>query len=166
VARSADTAPTAAGWPRALGALPGFLILVAVAAASGILTPPGAWYEGLTKPPGTPPDLVFPIAWTLLYALMAVAAWLVWLRVGLGEGLAAFVPFLGQLGANGLWSPLFFGYQLPLLALVDLVVLWGLIALTMRRFHGHRPLAAGLLAPYLLWVTYAGYLNAGILLLN
>jgi tryptophan-rich sensory protein len=147
-------------------ALLGFLALTALAAAGGILTPPGAWYAALVKPPLNPPDWVFPPVWTVLYLLMALAAWLVWRRTGLRGGMPAFAPFIAQLGANGLWSVLFFGLERPLLALIDLAVLWCLIVLTMFRFARVSRRAAALLAPYLAWVTFAGYLNAGIVVLN
>jgi len=146
--------------------LAGWTLLVVITAMGGILSPPGDWYAALDKPPMTPPDLLFPIAWTLLYALMVAAAWQVWRRIGLLACLAVLIPFIAQLGANGLWSILFFQWHRPDLALVDLVVLWALIALTMLRFRRVHPPAAWLLAPYLVWVTYAGYLNIGIILLN
>ncbi|HKJ95157.1 MAG TPA: TspO/MBR family protein [Gammaproteobacteria bacterium] len=149
--------------------LPGlipFLALTALAAASGILTPPGAWYQTLAKPPGTPPGIVFPVVWTLLYVLIAVAAWQVWRRAGLRGGLPALVPFVGQLGANGLWSLLFFGLHSPALGLLDILLLAVLIVLCITRFHRVSPPAAWMLTPYLAWVCYAAYLNAGIVFLN
>lgn len=153
-------------WLTDLPGLGAFLAITALAAASGFVAAPGEWYQGLDKPPGNPPDWLFPIAWSLLYVLMAVAGWLVWRRAGLRGGLAALVPFVGQLGANGLWSLLFFGLQRPWLALADLVVLWILIVVTIVRFRQHSNRAAGMMIPYLVWVTYAGYLNLGINLLN
>jgi len=146
--------------------LAGWTLLVVLTAMGGILSPPGEWYAGLTKPPLTPPDLLFPIAWTALYLLMIAAAWQVWRRVELVAGLATLLPFVAQLGANGLWSILFFQWHRPDLALVDLVVLVALVALTMWRFHRVHPPAAWLLAPYLIWLGYAGYLNIGIIVLN
>lgn len=153
-------------WPRDLPALLGFLALTALAGASGALVDPGDWYANLQRAPGTPPDWLFPVAWTLLYVLMAIAAWLVWRRLGLTRGMPALVPWVGQLGANGLWSVLFFGMHQPVLALVNLLVLWALVALTLVRFRRAGTAPAVLLVPYLLWVTYAAYLNAGIVLLN
>lgn len=146
--------------------LGGWTLLVVVAAMGGILSPPGEWYAGLTKPPLTPPNLVFPIAWTILYALMIAAAWQVWRRTGLRAGLPMLLPFIAQLGANGLWSILFFQWHRPDLALVDLVVLWTLVGLTLLRFRTVYPPAAMLLLPYLFWIGYAAYLNIGIILLN
>jgi tryptophan-rich sensory protein len=153
-------------WLRDLPVLAIFVAVTALAAASGAIARPGEWYAALNKPPGTPPDRLFPIAWGLLYALIAVAGWLVWRQAGLRRGLAALVPFAGQLGANGLWSILFFGLNWPWLALADLIVLWGLIVLTMVRFWRFSPTATALLAPYLAWVSYAGYLNLSLNLIN
>ncbi|MRH78972.1 tryptophan-rich sensory protein [Spiribacter sp. C176] len=144
----------------------GWALLVILTAMSGILSPPGSWYAALQKPPFTPPDLAFPIVWTLLYALMTVSVFLVWRKTTLLGGLPTLLPFVAQLGANGLWSILFFQWHRPDLALVDLIILWALILLTILRFHRVRPLAAWLLAPYLAWVTLAGYLNIGIIVLN
>jgi len=120
----------------------------------------------LAKPPGTPPDWAFPLAWTLLYGMMAVAAWLVGRRVSLETGLPVLLPFIAQLGANGLWSILFFGWQRPAAALLDLIILWLLVSLCIHRFRRISVTAAALLVPYLLWVTFAAYLNAGVVLLN
>lgn len=153
-------------WLRDLPALFGFMAITAVAAASGAIARPGDWYAGLIKPPGTPPDWIFPVAWTLLYVAMATAAWLVWRRAGLRGGLVALVPFVGQLGANGLWSILFFGLQRPGLALADLILLWGLILVTIVRFDRFSRPASVLMLPYLAWVSYAGYLNMAIIWLN
>ncbi|MDR9407007.1 MAG: TspO/MBR family protein [Spiribacter sp.] len=146
--------------------LAGWTLLVVITAMGGILSPPGAWYAALAKPPFTPPDWLFPVAWTLLYISMIAAAWQVWRRTGLLGGLSTLLPFIAQLGANGLWSVLFFQWHRPDLALVDLVVLWALIGLTLLRFHRVHPPAAWLLTPYWLWVTYAGYLNIGVIVLN
>lgn len=146
--------------------LAGWTLLVVITAMGGILSPPGAWYAGLAKPPMTPPDLLFPIAWTVLYLTMIAAAWQVWRRIGLIAGLAVLLPFVAQLGANGLWSILFFQWHRPDLALVNLVVLLALVALTIWRFHRAHPPAAWLLVPYLVWLGYAGYLNIGIIVLN
>lgn len=144
----------------------GWALLVILTAMSGILSPPGEWYAALEKPPFTPPDLAFPIVWTLLYALMTVSVWLVWKKTTLAGGLPTLLPFIAQLGANGLWSILFFQWHRPDLALVDLIILWALIVVTMLRFYRVNPLACWLLAPYLAWVTLAGYLNIGIIVLN
>jgi len=153
-------------WSRDLPGLGVFVAVTALAAASGAIAPPGNWYANLVQPVGTPPNWVFPVAWSLLYGLMAVAGWLVWRRAGLRGGLPALVPFAGQLGANGLWSILFFGLHRPWLAFVDLLVLWALILVTIIRFDRFSRTGSALLVPYLLWVSYAGYLNLAIILVN
>jgi len=130
---------------RDLLGLGGWTLLVVVTAMGGILSPPGDWYAALQKPPLTPPNAVFPVAWTLLYATMIAAAWMVWRRVGLLAGMAALLPFIAQLGANGLWSIVFFQWHRPDLALVNLVVLWLLVALTIRSIPA-RSSAGGLAA--------------------
>lgn len=144
----------------------GWLALVALAALSGIATPPGDWYAGLAKPPLTPPDLAFPIAWSTLYLLMALAAWRATLAASPGARWVTLWPFLAQLAANALWSILFFGLHWMGPALLDLLLLWGLIVLTLRRFARVSPAAAWLLLPYLAWVSFAAYLNAATWWLN
>ena len=138
----------------------GFWLAVTFAAAwIGSRFQPGEWYSGLIKPALTPPGWVFGPVWTLLYAIMAVAAWLVWCRHGLANAIGPLGLFLGQLALNALWSYLFFGLQHPGLALLDIVFLWLVILATVKAFwRSHRP-AGLLLLPYLFWVSFATYLN-------
>lgn len=155
--------------PRSLAALLlSFLCCFAISGLGGAITagPVRSWYPALVKPPLTPPDLVFPIVWTLLYALMAVAAWLVWRNSGLQRTHGALTLFGLQLLLNLAWSALFFGLQRPDLALAEIVVLWGMIAATLLAFLRHDRRAALLLVPYLAWVGFAIWLNAGIWWLN
>ncbi|OUE43254.1 TspO protein [Billgrantia desiderata SP1] len=144
----------------------GWLLLVALVAMIGAFTSPGAWYAELEKPPLTPPGWVFSVVWPILYLLMVIAAWRVTLRVSPEQRVTVLWPFVAQLAVNGLWSLLFFGMNLMVVALLDLVLLWGLLLLTIRRFAHISSLAAWLLVPYLAWVSFAGYLNAGIVWLN
>lgn len=123
------------------------------------------WYPTLRKPPGTPPSWVFGPVWTTLYVLMAVSAWLVWRQYGWGAKPALLI-FFAQLALNLAWSGIFFGARLPGLAFVEIVILWLSIAFTIFVFFWLDALAAYLLVPYLLWVTYAAYLNGGIWTLN
>jgi tryptophan-rich sensory protein len=138
----------------------------AVATIGGVVTQASVdtWYPTLAKPAFTPPDRVFGPVWTVLYAMMAVAAWLVWRRIGWHGG--ALVLFFVQLALNLLWSILFFGLQLVGLALVDITVLVVLIALTTVAFWRIDRRAGLLLVPYLLWVVYASALNGAIWLMN
>lgn len=151
---------------RAVLSLCFFLSITFAAAGIGALFMPGAWYASLEKPPLTPANSVFGPVWTLLYLLMAVAAWLVYRRA---NGLGARWPlalYAAQLALNMVWTALFFGWQSPLFALADIVALWLLIAATIYAFARVSRAAAALLAPYLAWVTFATYLNAGFWLLN
>lgn len=132
--------------------------LVGVSTAGG----DSAWYRSLAKPSWTPPPVVFGPVWTALYAAMAVAAWRVWRRGGWQAHRGALALFGCQLAMNFAWSFLFFSAQQIGWALVDIVGLWILIALTIRRFAPVDPPAAWLLTPYLVWVTFATFLNAAI----
>ena len=125
------------------------------------------WYPTLTKPGFTPPGWVFGPTWTLLYALMGVAAFLVWRRRGRDAraGMALWA-FGAQLGLNAAWSFAFFGARSPALGLVVIVGLWIALAGTLERFFRVRSAAGWLLVPYLAWVTYALALNAAIWHLN
>ncbi|MEQ8405965.1 MAG: TspO/MBR family protein [Oceanicaulis sp.] len=136
-----------------------FLGLVFLASLTGGVFRPGQWYESLDKPSWTPPDWLFPVAWGLLYVLMAYAAWRVWDIAGLG--LPIYVWGV-QLVLNAGWSAVFFGMKSPALALVDLIMLWLGVAATIWLFALVEPLSAWLLAPYIVWVTLAGVLNAEI----
>lgn len=123
------------------------------------------WYPRLRKPRGTPPSWLFGPLWTALYVLMAVSAWLVWREYRAGA-LAALLVFFAQLALNVAWSGIFFGSRMPGVAFLEIVLLWLAIAFTMLIFYWLRPPAALLLVPYLLWVSYAAYLNLAIWRLN
>lgn len=144
-------------------ALVGFFAACLVAGASGAVWGPGEWYRRLRKPAWNPPDWLFPIAWAALYAAIAVAAWLVWRRVGLA---APVWLWFGQLLLNGAWSWVFFGLRRPALAFAELTALWIAVAGTVAAFAGVHAGAAWLMAPYLVWVTFAGALNLAIWRLN
>ncbi len=147
-----------------LPALGIFLLLTMAAAATGAFFPPGGWYTTLTRPPLNPPAWVFGPVWSMLYLAMAVAAWRVW-RTGPGRSLP--LVFWGvQLGLNALWSALFFGAHRMGLALVEILLLWAAIAVTTLLFFRAQSGAGWLMVPYLLWVSFAAYLNAGYWYLN
>jgi benzodiazapine receptor len=120
---------------------------------------PGVWYASLVKPALTPPAWVFGPVWTLLYLMMGIAAWLVWRTQGLTGALGPLGLFLVQLALNALWSYLFFGLKHPGLAFLDIVALWLAILATLVAFWRAYPAAGLLLLPYLLWVSFATYLN-------
>jgi tryptophan-rich sensory protein len=126
----------------------------------------GDWYQTLKKPAWTPPDWVFGPVWTVLFVLMALAAWLVWRRAGWTASRPALGLYAVQLVLNATWSGLFFLLRSPGAAFGEILVLWCAIAATLTSFGRISPLAAGLLTPYLLWVTYAAALNAAIWRMN
>lgn len=124
------------------------------------------WYQTLARPGWTPPDWLFGPVWSVLYALMAIAAWLVWRRRGWRAGRLPLIWFASQLAANMGWSIVFFGMQQPGAGLVVILVLWALICGTINAFRKHSTVAAGLMMPYLLWTTFAVALNAAIWQMN
>lgn len=125
-----------------------------------------SFYGLLAQPSWAPPSSVFGPVWTILYALMGIAAWLVWRNRGFRHHRLALTLFLAQLAVNALWSWLFFAWHRGALAFADIVLLWLLIVATLLSFWRVRPLAGALLIPYLLWVSFAAGLNFSVLQLN
>lgn len=146
--------------------LAGWLLLSFAAAAIGSRFMPGAWYASLAKPAWNPPAAVFAPVWTALYTMMGVAAWLVWRRAGFAGASVALGLFVFQLALNALWSYLFFGAHRPDLAFYEIVVLWLAILGVMLLFWRVDWRAGALLAPYLLWVGFASFLNFTLWRLN
>lgn len=138
----------------AVGSIGGF------ASASAI----DGWYRTLAKPWWNPPDWVFGPVWTVLYIMMAVAAWLVW-KTGDRVG-PALTLFFVQLALNLAWTFIFFSAEQPGLALVEIVFLWLSVLFTMLAFFGRQTTAGWLFVPYLAWVSFAGILNLAIWWLN
>ncbi len=139
-----------------------FVAACSCAALSGALFRPGAWYERLDKPRWRPPNWLFAPAWTVLYLCIAVSGWLAWRQAGVAAAPAAWTAYGVQLALNAGWSAVFFGLHRPGWALAELALLWLCIALTAALFAPISPAAAGLLLPYLAWVTFAGALNASL----
>jgi tryptophan-rich sensory protein len=127
---------------------------------------PGAWYDALAKPAWTPPNAVFAPVWTVLYVLMAVAAWLVWRRAGFMRAGVALSLFIAQLVLNALWSYLFFGAHRADLAFFEIVVLWAVILVVAVLFWREVRAAGVLMLPYLAWVGFAACLNFALWQLN
>ncbi|MDP2669241.1 MAG: TspO/MBR family protein [bacterium] len=163
------------------------VIAISVSEAAGVIsvffTAPAVqsnWYLELVKPALNPPAWVFGPVWTTLFALMGIAAFLIWrehdkLTLSEVEGLAiqrkkqikiALSIFLGQLVLNTLWSIIFFGLHSPGGALIEIVFLWFAILATIIVFYKISKPAAWLLVPYILWVSFATYLNYAIWMLN
>lgn len=124
-----------------------------------------SWYAGLNKPFFNPPGWVFGPVWTILYLLMGVAFYLIWEDKS-KEKIRAMKIFGVQLGLNMLWSFIFFGWEKPGWALVEIILLWASIMATIKSFGKMSRLAAKLLVPYLAWVSFATILNGAIYWLN
>ncbi|MBI1392841.1 MAG: sensory protein TspO [Alphaproteobacteria bacterium] len=140
-----------------------------IAAASGGLFKPGHWYAQLNRPAWTPPNWAFPVVWSTLFLMNAAAGAIAWTAAtAISDGMVAlpFIVYGVSLCFNFAWSALFFGLRRMDLALVDVVFLWMTIAAVLVLFAPLSPLAAGLVAPYLAWVTLAGVLNLRMIQLN
>lgn len=124
-------------------------------------------FEQLNKPPLSPPGWLFPVVWTVLFALMGIASYLIYTSDADKKSKTTALTFYAvQLFFNFLWSIIFFNLEAYLFAFIWLVILWALILITIILFYRIRKSAAWLMLPYLLWVTFAGYLNFSIYLLN
>ncbi|MCL4374789.1 tryptophan-rich sensory protein [Patescibacteria group bacterium] len=149
------------------------LLAIVICEGVGLISAPftsaaiPTWYAGLEKPVFSPPNWLFAPVWTSLYLLMALSAYRVWIRGTRAKKVrVALLFFLIQLLLNFLWSPLFFGLRAPLLALVEIGLLWVAIIITIFNFHRVDHRAAYLLLPYLIWVSFAMLLNFSIVMLN
>jgi translocator protein len=140
-------------------------LCLAVGIGAGLVTAPAVteWYPTLNKPSWNPPSWVFAPVWTILYTMMAVAAWLVWKQ---GNARTALILFFAQLALNFAWSMLFFGARSPGLGLIDIIAMWIAISATIFAFAMKSRLAAFLMVPYLAWVSFALALNVAIYSLN
>lgn len=142
------------------------LIPLAVGLVSGILTKNSmTMYNSLNQPALSPPGWVFPVVWTILYILMGVSSYLIATSPSQKKQ-EALLLYAIQLFLNFIWSPIFFGLGNYFLALLVLVLLWYVIVKMIRAFFRIDPTAALLQIPYLLWITFAGYLNLAIIFLN
>ena len=122
-------------------------------------------FNTLTRPPLSPPSVVFPVVWTLLYTLMGISAALIF-NSNKNKWNFSLSIWVAQIAVNFLWSIIFFNFQAFLLAFVWLLLLWLLILIMIILFYRQNKLASLLQIPYLLWVTFAGYLTLSIYLLN
>jgi len=145
-------------------------VCLAVGYSASTVTRPSVetWYPTLIKPIFNPPNWIFMPMWTLLYILMAVAAGLVWDKIKEQNDVVkkALLFFIIQLTLNAIWSYLFFELKNPMLALVEIVLLWLMIYETYLKFSKINKTAGYLLIPYLAWVAFAAVLNASIWWLN
>ena len=152
---------------QALGLAAWLLVAFAAAAVGGVASAgAGSFYAQLARPAWAPPAWLFGPVWSVLYLLQGVAAWLVWRVGGFRGARTALGLFLVQLAANALWTWLFFAWRQGALAFAEVLVLWVLIVATIAAFRRVRPLAAALLLPYLLWVSFAAALTLAVWRLN
>ncbi len=122
-----------------------------------------SWYATLAKPSFNPPNWIFAPVWTTLFFLMGVSLYLIWNEKQKGKPIKlAVLFFFQQLSLNILWSALFFGMQNPMLAFVEIIALWLSILMTIFYFAKISKTAAWLLVPYILWVSFAAFLNFSI----
>ncbi|QDY70056.1 tryptophan-rich sensory protein TspO [Qingshengfaniella alkalisoli] len=140
-----------------------FLASCAVAGSTGVIFQPGRWYDDLQKPAWTPPKWVFPVVWTTLYILIALAASRVAVQVGSAFAIGLWAL---QMTLNAIWSPIFFGAHRMRVGLVVIILLWFAVAATAFFFFQFDMLAGLLFLPYLLWVSLASALNLEILRMN
>ena len=140
----------------------------AVGALSGLLSREGMniYEKTAAKPPLSPPSLLFPIVWGILYALMGIGGARVWLAAPSRDRSRGLGLYAAQLAVNFFWSLLFFNAQAYGLAFFWLLLLWGLVLGMGLRFRRADPAAGYLQIPYLLWLTFAAYLNLGVWILN
>lgn len=140
-----------------------FLFACAAAGATGGMFPPGKWYDGLEKPSWTPPNWLFPVAWTTLYLCMSIAGARVAMIPGSGLALALWAL---QIALNTLWTPVFFGLQRIRAGMFVLVLLWITVFVCMIALFERDWLAGLLFLPYLVWVSTAAALNFSVMRLN
>lgn len=150
-----------------------FLTSIVVCELVGLVSVPftiasiPTWYATLNKPPFSPPNWIFSPVWTTLYFMMGISIFLIWNKGFKNKKVKTAVLFFTvQLFFNFLWSLFFFGIHSPVLAFVDIVLLWLAIVITIGKFHSLSKPASYLLLPYLLWVSFATLLNFSIVILN
>ena len=142
-------------------------IPLAVGGLAALLSGGMGNFETMNKPPLSPPGWVFPVVWTILYLLMGYSSYRIYTSKAPSHKIrSALKLYIAQLAVNFLWPIVFFGFSQYLAAFFVLLALWLLIFWTIQRFTKIDTKAGDLLLPYLIWVTFAGYLNLGIYLLN
>ncbi len=144
-----------------------FLLACGPAAATGAMFSPGEWYQSLRKQSWTPPNWLFPVAWTTLYLCMALAAERVARQAGVTAAVGiALALYTLQMGLNCLWTPVFFGLKRMRAGMLVLALLWVAVAATLVAFWRVDWVAGALFLPYITWVTIAGALNWSVMSLN
>ena len=147
------------------GALLGFapfFIACVLAALTGVLFPAPKWYRQLSRPDWAPPTWLFGPVWTVLYVMIAVAGWRISSALPDAAAIAALAAWIVQIALNAGWTPLFFGLKRPDLGFYVIAALWVAIAATVVLAWPVDTLAAWLMLPYLVWVSFASALNFSI----
>jgi len=144
----------------------GWLLICFSASATAVFVSTHGWYVQIHKPSWNPPSWLFGPVWSTLYAMMAIAAWLVYREGGFKTQARPLYLFLTQLALNALWTPLFFGLHLLGIAFIEIIILWGFILMTIISFWKVKPVSALLLIPYIVWVSFAATLSGTIWWLN
>ncbi|MEM8660732.1 MAG: TspO/MBR family protein [Pseudomonadota bacterium] len=154
--------------PKQFASLVLWFIVCFAASAIGALASVQArsFYQQLTQPAWAPPGWVFGPVWTVLFAFMAIAVWLVWRNGGFQSNRTALTVFFIQLGFNALWSWLFFAWNFGMMAFIEVLILWLFILTTLVLFWRKSKLAGALFMPYLMWVSFAAALNYSLWQLN
>jgi len=151
---------------RSFAPLIGWLALCFAAESTAVIFLPGRWYSHLHKAAWTPPSYLFAPIWTVLYGLMAVAAWMVWREGGFRKQAFALGLFLIQLALNSAWSFVCFGIHSLPLSVANMTLLWLALLATVRAFFAANRFAGWLLVPYLLFLTFAASLDVALWWLN
>lgn len=149
----------------------GLILWLMIAFAAGAIgavasVDSGTFYGQLARPPWAPPPWLFSPAWTILYILMGISAWLIWRVNGFRPARTALILFIIQLAANAIWTWIFFVWKQGGLSFYEILMLWALILGTIIAFWRVRPLAGILMIPYLAWVTFASALTFAMWRLN
>jgi benzodiazapine receptor len=139
-----------------------FILIVAGVSFSGAQFRPGDWYAGLIKPDWTPPNWIFPVVWSVLYLMIAVAGWLIFAA----SNRTLKILWVIQLALNGLWSWIFFGMHLIGLGMIDILAIFFCTLILLAFAYKFSRAVVWLMAPYLLWIGYASALNVAIYFLN
>lgn len=139
------------------------VVVIGVGALIGTQSQPGAWYEGLAKPPFNPPNWVFAPVWFALYVMIAIAGWRIWM---IDPNSTAMKLWFAQMALNWAWSPIWFIGQMLWPAFAVIVAILALIVAFILVAAKHDKIAAGLFVPYLAWVSFATLLNLSIAILN
>lgn len=142
-------------------------IPLCVGGVSAYLTRNGmATYGTMNKPPLSPPAWVFSVAWTILYLMMGLASYYVIVEENANDKGMAIILYIAQLAMNFMWSIVFFNWGWYLFAFIWLMIMWLIVIVCAIRFYGINRLAGCLLIPYILWLTFAAYLNLGAYIIN